>query len=627
MKKSLIILFALFTVFGNLFSDEIDNIIQNTHSSVNLEDANALNVYTSVNLNVKNDYSYEYKVFYIKKILTYKGKKRYSDVKINYFPDYEEVKIDTAFTIDTNGKRIPIPKNMIYNIDTRKAMINPKYIKEKEFVLNFPQIEPGYYIILKYTLKNNRKIKFGNIEHLMETNPYAFKSFTIKYPESLFLKTYYPKDKNVKFTSSTDKHYKTLNWTVKDMPLVKSEPNKPSLTVIGCPIIYTFFDNWQELAKEKLSKLKVKNIPEDILKDAKKFNSFSDEKKIEKLYEYFAKNYSVNESYIGEIDFTPENPEVTFKNKYGSIRDIVYLFLNYAKALKIKELYPALILNSENSFYKIQKKYPLPYEIEDLAIFYKGKLFIPGYEKYPFGYIGCDKTNILYGFDKPKFFHYRYENKNLVKKNLKYTINKDTAVFDANIQAYGGMNRFFRQYFKNLTPKKMKIRFTNFYGTSTAQLIDGPNFINLDKFVEPLKYNYKFKLYDFTKSQDNFVYFSVEDCNANLNVSKEKRDYDFIISETTNEIKDIEIDYDKSGVLIYPSKPLYYKFKIGNETAYYKKNITINGNKYKLHYELYIPSGKVSVKDYKKLKKFVSLVNNPINSKIFIKKVGEIDGK
>ncbi len=621
MKKYIFFVLLIFPL-SFLFCDDISDIIKNTQTNVSLENANALNIYTSVSMDIKDDWSYEYKVFYIKKILTYKGKKRYSDVKLRYFPEYETIRIDTAFTIDTQGKRINLPENMIYNLDTRDVMYSPKYIKEKEMILNFPQIEPGYYIVLKYTLTNTKRKKISGTEHLMETNPYAYKKFTISFPKDFSIHTYYPPDKDVRFSKNTIHDKTVLSWEIKDSPLIKDEPNQPSFKIIGCPVIYTFYDDWNELGKEKLIKLKPDKIPETIKTKALDITNHenSDYNKIVALYKYFAKNFDVNRAYLDEIDYTPEDLITIQQNKYGSPIDITALFLAYCKASDIKDVYPALVLQQLNSFDDIQKKYAQTGEIYDLAIYYKGNLFKPGYEYLPMGYIEIDRTNVVYGYENPVFINYVYDKKNLEKRYYEYNLKNNSNLLKVNMEVCGYKNRLLRIRFQNTTPQKMKIWFNSFLGLNNAILAEGPVFENFDELDKPLRYNYTLKLYDFIIKQKNFEYFSINKMKLDLNVSQKTREFDYIIKRTINLKDNIKITFDKKVKLIYPENKIEYSFNANSINAYFKYSIKQEGKNLVIHRELYIPSGKISKENYKRFRNFVKAVKKPLNNMIFIKR-------
>ena len=377
------------------------------------------------------------------------------------------------------------------------------------------------------------------------------------------------------------------------------------------------------MGKEKLIKLKPDKIPETIKTKALDITKHenSDYNKIVALYKYFAKNFDVNRAYLDEIDYTPEDLITIQQNKYGSPIDITALFLAYCKASDIKDVYPTLVLQQLNSFDDIQKKYAQTGEIYDLAIYYKGNLFKPGYEYLPMGYIEMDRTNVVYGYENPIFINYVYDKKNLEKRYYEYNLKNNSNLLKVNMEVCGYKNRLLRIRFQNTTPQKMKIWFNSFLGLNNAILAEGPVFENFDELDKPLRYNYTLKLYDFIINQDNYEYFPIIQTNLGLNISQEKRECDFIITKTIN-IKDkIKINFDKKVKLIFPDGKMEYIFNADNVEAFFKYRIEKDGENFiVIHRELFIPSGVISKENYKKFRKFVKSVKKPLNNMIFILK-------
>ena len=600
----------------------VDDIIKDAKIANSYEDATALNIFTKINLTIDSDFTYHYNVFYIKKILTYKGKKRYSDVKINYFPAYQTVDINKSFSIDTHNQRIEIPENMIYNLDTQTAMYSPEFINEKQKIINFPKIEPGYYIVFDYTITDTRKRVVNGVEHLMESNPYLHKEFTITCPKDMKLNTYYPKDKGIKFSSKNEDGKKIMTWEVEDSPLIKDEPSQPSYFVMGSPVVYSAYNGWKELASERLTKLKPVSIPQsvkdttiEIVKHAK-----SDDEKFLAIYKYMAENFNENFSYIKEIDFTPTSLEKIQEKKYGCVRDLVAMFLAYAKVAGLQDVYPALILMPSDRFTNIQTKYALDDEIASIQIYHQGRLYHVGKDTAPFGYIGTNKANIVWGMDKIKIDTYQYSKENLEKYVYNYKISKDNTKLKVNSVVAGETNMDMRRRFLHQTENKRKIWFNNYLGLKSATLTDGPNFENFDKISEDLKFNYTLSYSDFVVKQDNYEYFKFEKPKVDIDVSKIDREYGFVLAHTINKDDKIIIELDGKFGLINPPDKASFTFSNGKGKAVFNYKTTKKGNKIIIKRKLYIPSGIVAQKDYKKFREFILALKNPLNSMVFIKK-------
>ncbi len=621
MKKLSIIILIL-AIFTLSFAKTPENIIKDTKIDISLENASAVNIFTNVTMKVNEDNSYTYNVYYIKKILSYKGKKRYSDVKISYNSDYQSIKINKSFTIDENGKRIQIPENQVYDLDDQMALYSPDYIKIRQRILNFPQIEPNNYIVLDYTLTSTRKLPVSGVEHLQESNPYLNKYFTLIYPSDKKVNFYYPKDKNVKYSEFEKNGYKYKKFSVKNSPLIKTEPNQPSYLEIGTPVVYSFYENWREMGDLIFKNYQVAEIPQSIKENALKITkgAKSDKDKILAIYKYMAENFMTKYSIFQETNLKPDSPEKIQSQKYGSIKDMVFLFLNYAKALDIDDVYPAIVLDKSDKDSFIQKKYALMDFVSDINVFWKGNLLVPGEINKPFIFGSAIDNNVLVGYKKAKLISYQPKIDYLRNYNYDYDFTGDKVIVSVNSVFAGKYNVSTRQRYMNTPKDRAKIAFNNSLRLNSANLIAGPNFENFDKIDENIKFNYKLQYDDLLVKQDEYSYFKSLVKLINMDVSKVEREYPYQIGNQIKDKNTIVINFKDKEKVVNPPKKIKISTKIGKKKAYYKLKTKSEGNKIIIESELYIPSGIVSVEKYPEFRKFILKLRNKLNSMVFLKK-------
>ncbi len=621
MKKISIVILIL-TIFALSFADTPENIIKNTKINISLENASAVNIFTNVTMKINEDNSYSYNVFYIKKILTYKGKKRYSDVKISYNSDYQKIKINKAFTIDSNGKRIQIPENQIYDLDDQMALYSPEYIKIRQRILNFPQIEPNSYIVLDYTLTSSRKLPVSGVEHLQESNPYIKKCFTLIYPQDKKMSYYYPKNKNVAFSESEKDGMKIMKFEIENSPLIRTEPNQPSYLQIGTPVVYSFYKDWREMGNLIFKNYRIGEISQSIKETALKISkdAKSDREKILAIYKYMAGNFMTKYSIPQETNLIPDSPEKIQSQKYGSIKDMVFLFLNYAKALDIDDVYPALVLDKSDKDCFIQKKFPLINFVDDINVYWKGNLLVPGDINKPFILGSSIDNNILVGYKKAKLISYRPKINYLRNFRYEYDFTGKKVIVSVENQFAGKFNVSMRQRYLNIPKDRVKIAFNNSLGLNSANLIAGPNFENFDKIDENIKFDYKLQYDDLLVKQDEYSYFKSLVKLVDLDVSKVTREFPYQISNQIKDKNTIVINLKDREEVINPPKKIKISYKIGKRKAYYKLRTKTDGNKIIIESELYIPSGIVGVQKYPEFRKFVLKLKNKLNAMVFLKK-------
>ncbi len=607
----------------NLFADRIDDIIRDVPGEY--LDASALNVLTEIKITVEDDFSFQKHVFYVKKMLNYKGKKRYSDVKINYNADFEEVELGHCFTIDTEGNRIEIPENQIYDMNDTESILSPDYINFREKIINIPQIEPGYFVVVDYTITNKRCEPVNGVEHLKETNPYLNKIFTIKFPQKFKLNYHYDKDA-VSFTKKKEGKFDVYSWNVKNTAIYKEENNSPSLLISGTPIVFSFYKDWHELAVEKLSKLKDIETDVSITKLAKTIteNSVNDESKVLTIYKYMAENFNEKKSFTSEIDFIPEPLTEVFEKKFGSEKELTALFIALLKSAGIKDVYPAVILTKNNRFSEIQEKYAVDNFMDRICVFWNNDLFCPGNSYMPFAFTGNYEANILVGNDKYELVKYEIQNSASEEYSYHYLIVDNSAKVEVEAQFSNSINQQKRQMFLNMPDVQRKIWFNQFLGEKSAKLLDGPNFLNFDEIDENLKMTYTLEYSDFMVDQKPYKYFKLLSSNFSLDVALDERDNNYQISDKIfirkNFIIDIRDISNKSDKMEFLNNTKSIKeFVINDLTAYFKIESKIENGKIIVNKEIYIPECIISNKKYPEFKQFILSIQNPINNMIFLK--------
>ena len=622
MIKKIFTLLLIVIAF-NLFADRIDEITKDVPNEY--LNASALNVLTEIDMTVEKDFSFQRHIFYVKKILNYKGKKRYSDLKISYNADFEQIELGHCFAIDTEGNRIEIPENQIYDMNDTESIMSPDYINFRQKIVNFPQIEPGYFVVVDYTITNTRCEPVNGVEHLQETNPYLYKIFTLKFPEDFKLNYYY--DKNiVQFTQKKEDKSNVYSWNVTNTDIYKEETNSPSLLVSGTPIVFTFYKSWHELAAEKLSKLK--NIEADaLITEVTKTiteNCGNDGSKVLAIYKYLAENFNVKKSYTSEVEFTPEPLNDVFKKKFGSEKELTALFMAMLNSVGIEDVYPAVILLRNDRFSKIQEKYAVDNFMDQICIYWHDELYVPGNSYMPFAFTGNNEVNVLLGNDKFELIKYKKENTVCENYTYNYQVKDNSAKIEVETEFSDNMNFQKRQMFLTMPDVQRKIWFNQSLGEKSAKLTNGPNFLNFDKIDESLKITYTLEYQDFLVDQKPYKYFKLLAPKFYLDVSLDERDNDYQISEKIfikdNFVIDISNLSKASNKIKLLNETNYTKeFVINDRTAYFKIESKINDGNIVVAREIHIPECIIPNVKYQEFKQFILSIQNPLNNMVFLK--------
>ena len=626
----IILLMTIIFLSLNLLADRIDDLIKDVPDEY--QNASALNVFTDVSITVEEDFSFKRHVFYVKKMLNYKGKKRYSDVKIRYNADFEEMELGHCFSIDTEGNRIEIPENQIHDMNDTESIMSPEYMNFREKIINFPQIEPGYFVVVDYTTISTRKEPVSGVEHLMETNPYLYKVFSIKFPKKL--KPNYFADEDIDFSKKEEGDFNIFSWQAKNTKIYKEEDNSPSLLHSGSPVIYSFYQNWQELAKSKLSKISDIFIDDSVKDLAKKitYDCKTEKEKVLAIYKYMAENFNEKESYTAEVDFTPDQLLTIIEKKYGSEKELSALFIALLKSVGIEKIYPAVTLINNDRFTDIQKKFAVNDFMDRICVFWQGDIFYPGNSYYPFAVTGKNSMNVLIGNKKNELIEYETEKNLLTKKNYDYLIEGNSASVKITTEYDGVINYLTRRFFLEMPEAQRKIWFNQDVGDKSAMLVDGPNFLNFDKIDEKLKLNYTQNYNDLVVDQEPYIYFKLIPPTIRMNISNDERENDFQVSDRIFFQEDFTInlkglsnfdDRRKDGFkynLLNDFNSFRESLPIDDQTAYYELNSKIDGENIIISRTVYIPETIIPVEKYDEFRQFILSIKNPVNNMVFLKK-------
>ncbi|MDY0017370.1 MAG: DUF3857 and transglutaminase domain-containing protein [Candidatus Delongbacteria bacterium] len=595
-----------------VYAYDIDALIKKADPEKTYDDANAINVFTEVIYDINRDGSFVHKVFYVKKILNYSGQSRYSDVSIEYDPEFEKVELVTTLTVTPEGEKLEVPENQIYDLNTDESLWSPEYIKHRKKVINFPQIGPGYFIVLEYHVTNTRKLPLSGIEHFRESNPYLEKNLVIKYPKGMEIK--YHAHPDLKLTKGKNE----LKWSIADSPLIKNEPNSPDYLNSGTPVIFTFYKDWNEYVKSEFLDIlnyetsdKVKDLSSKITAGIE-----TDDAKVQAIYKFLAQNYDSKYCYISLMDMKPEPLDKVLENKYGSTREMTALFIALAEQAGIKDCKPALKLSS--SFDQLPagvEKFVLKDLIEEVYVYRNGEMFKPGEKTRAFGYCDTYDCSIVLP-DQPGPVKYSY----ILQPQIERTYELDPQGKDviAKISSVnrGGSDSWMRS-FERMPEEERNIRFFQWLvRDNSAELIEYPVFDSFDNLTDPIKVNFKIKRNGAVIDQDSYSYFVVSGFESLPDVSLKERTNDLRInSRIFNRYKYIVNSSGKEVINLTASEK---KFECSGLSSYIKTEVQKEGAIFTYSVEYYIPEMTVPKEKYPQFRDFLMDLKNPVSSAVFM---------
>ncbi len=186
--------------------------------------AQILNVEKS--LAVTDAHTAVYHVKYSKKILTYAGKIRESEIKINYNPACEEATFIRGVVTSKSGQRQEIAKGEMNMMDVDWSASAKRYTGGKILVANLPGVDLGSTIEVEYEIKMKKKPFLSGFEAFQLADELQQKSFQITTPDDVKIEQS-AKDVQPTAVPSGKSGGKIFRWTAKDMKALPAESDLP----------------------------------------------------------------------------------------------------------------------------------------------------------------------------------------------------------------------------------------------------------------------------------------------------------------------------------------------------------------------------------------------------------------
>jgi hypothetical protein len=214
MKKIFTLLF--FSVFCFLTSDLIFAQDEN-------HDAVYLKLKKEYTLNA--DGSIDYQSIKKLKLQSYRAFNiLYGETFVVYNPDFQNLKINEAYTIMADGKKNPSPSNAFNEVLPGFAANAPAYNKLREMVITHSGTERNAVLNLDYVLHSNKGFYpclMGN-ELLCEAEPVKEMTFVIRIPSEAKLRYSVRNSKGIPAITK-EGNFQVYTWTFANVPAISAE--------------------------------------------------------------------------------------------------------------------------------------------------------------------------------------------------------------------------------------------------------------------------------------------------------------------------------------------------------------------------------------------------------------------
>ncbi|MEN6577998.1 MAG: DUF3857 domain-containing protein [Phycisphaerales bacterium] len=196
-----------------------------------------------------------------KKVLSYKGKKDNAELKLDYNPAWEDVRLIRA-TVTNNGQTKEISEKEINLMDAGWAASAPRYPAAKTLVASLPAVEIGSIIEYEYERQKKDRPFFAATHVFRTVNPIDHQTVSLTAPISLALR--FVKDDNgiavtddarpkdgpiINETQERSGDRISWQWQVQNQTAIKQEDGLPPLSTFN-PVLRITAGQWDVYAKE-----------------------------------------------------------------------------------------------------------------------------------------------------------------------------------------------------------------------------------------------------------------------------------------------------------------------------------------------------------------------------------------
>jgi transglutaminase-like putative cysteine protease len=268
-----------------------------------------------------------------------RGKEKYADLHIPFDSKRETLTIETARTVNADGKPQVASKDEIGDIVPAILADATIYSDVRERVVTFPAVDTGSVLELEYTrtTKNTPDSPFGGEEMLAQWNPVLERVVSITAPSSVTPKLAV---EGMKLDAKTSSAGGNRVWTFKVVDQPDRHPEMGSLVEAAVlpRLVYGFQPSWakvvQPVAERFLKKAVPSPLPEAVKAEAARIvaGATTPAEKAQKLYAYVAHDIRSIDMPLGWAGYEPHGPELVLQNRYADERDKVGLLLALASS-------------------------------------------------------------------------------------------------------------------------------------------------------------------------------------------------------------------------------------------------------------------------------------------------------
>jgi transglutaminase-like putative cysteine protease len=280
------------------------------------------------------------------KVLTYAGKKRNSEVKLDYNPAWEELTLESATVTNPDGSVKAVKKEEQNLMDAAWAGSAPRYPAAKELVVSLPDVEVGSVIEYKVRRLCKDRPFFAERLAFREIDPVHSRTLSVTVPADISLAVQPRFAEAIREQSQALEGAVRRQWSATDQRGVKFEVLLPPPWAY-LPTVCLSTGNWKTYGAEVEAKLKeaASGQPEAQRQAKALIKGASDDAaRLVAIRNFVAKQIRFAGPALDELPLSAITPaDRTLKESYGNSADRAVLLYAMLRAAGFR---PAFVLAS-----------------------------------------------------------------------------------------------------------------------------------------------------------------------------------------------------------------------------------------------------------------------------------------
>ncbi len=327
---------------------DVESLIENAPDKEDYPDASAVFLKVQETAEVAEDGSVVTTRNRLIKVLTLRGRERYSNQSFLFNEELSVLSLIKGVTVRKTGRLVEVEGDAVNDVTPAFLEGASMYANVMEKVISFPVAGPGSTMELqvKEELEPAADGSYSGIEYMGAMDPMLAASFTIRYPAGALAPSSvgYTGDLGTTTISKVAEVGQVV-YGVYNVPALVEEEHMPPATELYPTVIYSSYTSWEQpaafFAGEFFSHIETGGEIASRVADLTQGLS-SSEDKVRALFLDVAIEVRNVHMPLGLGGYAPNDAEQVLENKYADTRDKAVLLISMLRAAGI-DAYPALV--------------------------------------------------------------------------------------------------------------------------------------------------------------------------------------------------------------------------------------------------------------------------------------------